>query len=274
MFLFKINLKFMKKINLLLVPRIIKRTFSVGTYKMVKLIGQKEAQSIDMELFDEYSFSVDQLMELAGLSCAVAIAKTYPHSAINNKSILVCCGPGNNGGDGLVCARHLKLFDYKPIVYYPKRSDNKLYNNLTKQCTLMNIPVIQNLSEKSTEFGLVVDALFGFSFKPPVRNDFIPIMDYLKQTTVPIASIDIPSGWDVESGPPEGGIKPDMLISLTAPKKCAEHFKGKYHYLGGRFVPPKLEEKYNLQLPKYPGTECCVLLTETCKDSEVKCTKN
>lgn len=73
-------------------------------------------------------------------------------------------------------------------------------------------------------------------------------------------SVDIPSGWDVETGPPEGGIQPEMLISLTAPKKSAEHFKGKYHYLGGRFVPPKLEEKYGMNLPKYPGTDCCILI--------------
>lgn len=81
-------------------------------------------------------------------------------------------------------------------------------------------------------------------------------------------SIDIPSGWHVENGEPEeGGIKPDMLISLTAPKLCAKYFKGQYHYLGGRFVPPKLEEKYKLHLPEYPGTECCVLLNsnDLCK---------
>lgn len=74
-------------------------------------------------------------------------------------------------------------------------------------------------------------------------------------------SIDIPSGWNVEQGEPEdGGIKPEMLISLTAPKLCAKQFTGKYHYLGGRFVPPKLQEKYELNLPEYPGTDCCLLL--------------
>lgn len=73
-------------------------------------------------------------------------------------------------------------------------------------------------------------------------------------------SIDIPSGWDVEKGEPtDGGIKPDLLISLTAPKLCAERFSGK-HYLGGRFVPPNLEKKYNLCLPEYPGTDCVVKL--------------
>jgi NAD(P)H-hydrate epimerase len=49
-------------------------------------------------------------MELAGLSVATAIAKTYPPLNNESTSVLVCCGPGNNGGDGLVAARHLKLF--------------------------------------------------------------------------------------------------------------------------------------------------------------------
>jgi len=239
--------------------------FHTNTAKMVKFLGQEEAIDIDVELFNEYKYSVDQLMELAGLSCAVAIAKCYPKNAIDaTKHILVCCGPGNNGGDGLVCARHLKLFNYSPIVYYPKQTDKQLYHYLTFQCMAMDIPVLRELPETAkieVEYALIVDALFGFSFKPPVRPDFVPVINLMKKTLVPIASIDIPSGWDVERGePPEGGIKPELLISLTAPKKCASFFQGKHHYLGGRFVPPKLAEKYHLDLPAYPDTECCVAL--------------
>lgn len=44
----------------------------------MKHLNQNEATNIDIELFNEYKFSVDQLMELAGLSCAHAIAKCYP----------------------------------------------------------------------------------------------------------------------------------------------------------------------------------------------------
>ena len=66
-------------------------------------------------------------------------------------------------------------------------------------------------------------------------------------------------GWDVEAGN-EKGLQPDVLVSLTAPKLCARHFKGRQHWLGGRFVPPSLEEKYKLQLPEYPGSEQIVLL--------------
>lgn len=75
-----------------------------GFHKM-KFLNQNEAIKIDQELFNDYGFSVDQLMELAGLSCAQSIHSFYPKG-----KILVIVGPGNNGGDGLVCARHLKLF--------------------------------------------------------------------------------------------------------------------------------------------------------------------
>lgn len=61
---------------------------------MVKYLNQEEAINIDIELFNQYKFSVDQLMELAGLSCATAISKCFPMCDISNKKILICCGPG------------------------------------------------------------------------------------------------------------------------------------------------------------------------------------
>lgn len=71
------------------------------------------------------AFSIDQLMELAGLSVSQAVYKVHPPS--KGRNILVACGPGNNGGDGLVAARHLHHYGYKPFIYYPKRSKNELY---------------------------------------------------------------------------------------------------------------------------------------------------
>lgn len=63
----------------------------------------------------------------------------------------------------------------------------------------------------------------------------------------------------MEKGPiDDSSLSPELLISLTSPKLCAKKFHGKYHYLGGRFVPPSLQEKYQLDLPEYPGTETCV----------------
>ncbi|XP_072020975.1 NAD(P)H-hydrate epimerase-like isoform X2 [Amphiura filiformis] len=231
----------------------------------VKFLGQEEAQKIDQELFNEYNYSVDQLMELAGLSCATAIAKTYPVSTLKNSddpTVLICCGPGNNGGDGLVCARHLKLFGYFPSVYYPKRSEKQLFKNLTTQCELMDIPFLNHLPSPQLidqAYSFVVDAIFGFSFKGELRPPFKEVIPTLKELSIPICSIDVPSGWHVENGDPNG-LQPEMLISLTAPKKCAKLFKGKYHFLGGRFVPADLEKKYELSLPQYPGTDCILQL--------------
>ena len=85
-------------------------TRSLTSLRTMKYLNQIEAQNIDQELFTEYAFSVDQLMELAGLSVAVALAKTYPKGGTSSDKVLVCSGPGNNGGDGLVAARHLKMF--------------------------------------------------------------------------------------------------------------------------------------------------------------------
>ncbi|KAG9355245.1 hypothetical protein JZ751_000083 [Albula glossodonta] len=204
---------------------------------------------------------VDQLMELAGLSCATAVAKAYPLDSLvkATPSVLVVCGPGNNGGDGLVCARHLKLFGYEPTIVYPKRPNKPLFQNLTAQCEKMEIPFLAEMPTEAAvideAYNLVVDAIFGFSFQGAVREPFGTILATLKKATVPIASVDIPSGWDVEKGSSDG-IQPDLLISLTAPKKSAVHFRGRYHFLGGRFVPPALERKYQLNLPPYPGTEC------------------
>lgn len=228
----------------------------------MKFLNQEEATNIDLELFNDYKFSVDQLMELAGLSCAHAIAKCYPIECLPSKNVLICVGPGNNGGDGLVASRHLIQFGYCPDIYYPVRTDKQLYHNLVQQCKkseLIFLDKCPNIEEVNENYGLIVDSLFGFTFRPPVRPTFIDIMKILLETKLPIASVDIPSGWDVERGPVDANsIKPDLLISLTAPKLCSRYFTGKYHYLGGRFVPLQLAEKYQLNLIEYPETDCCV----------------
>jgi NAD(P)H-hydrate repair Nnr-like enzyme with NAD(P)H-hydrate epimerase domain len=73
----------------------------------IKYLNQDEATNIDLELFNEYKFSVDQLMELAGLACAHAIAKEFRAEQDKENHVLILAGPGNNGElgspqDGLV----------------------------------------------------------------------------------------------------------------------------------------------------------------------------
>lgn len=225
----------------------------------ITLLTQKEAQAIDEELMGTPGFSVDQLMELAGLSVASAI-HDFLAQPTRSASILILCGPGNNGGDGLVAARHLYHFGNRPVVVYPKRPARPLFTNLVKQCEDLGIHVGVDMPEDvEAKFDCVVDALFGFGTAGPLRAPFGEMMQVLSKLTTPIVSVDIPSGWDVEAGDVYGtGFTPDALVSLTAPKKCAALFRGR-HYLGGRFVPPGLQHQYGLDaLPAYPGTCQCV----------------
>lgn len=81
--------------------KFLRKPFSLCTRTItMKYLTQKEATDIDVKLFNEYKFSVDQLMELAGLSCSHAIVKAFPVDSLKHNKVLVCCGPGNNGGDG------------------------------------------------------------------------------------------------------------------------------------------------------------------------------
>jgi NAD(P)H-hydrate epimerase len=157
------------------------------------------------------------------------------------------------------------MMGFTPTIYYPKRPAKTLYQNLTHQCIKHGIEFIENCpsaDDTTSNYDIIVDALFGFSFKPPIRPEMLPPMNAMAKTKAKLCSVDIPSGWDVNDGPPsvEPILSPDMLISLSAPKNCAKHFKGEIHYLGGRFVPPAMIKKYDLTLPSYPGMDQVVLL--------------
>eukprot|EP01125_Pyxidicula_operculata_P008138 TRINITY_DN2757_c0_g1_i2.p1 TRINITY_DN2757_c0_g1~~TRINITY_DN2757_c0_g1_i2.p1 ORF type:complete len:381 (-),score=65.40 TRINITY_DN2757_c0_g1_i2:90-1157(-) len=291
----------------------------------ISYISQKVAQQIDEHLVNNHSFTLDVLMELAGLSVAQAIADAYHLSKY--RRVLVISGPGNNGGDGLVCARHLYHFGYTVTIVYPKRKPGvKLYNDLVKQCTDLNIPILNQIPFRSSNndssvgevvvtsavvdnnrdslkhqevgkykhdeegddeeeeeevnlylknnYDIIIDAIFGFSFTGEIKEEIwlniFKQLDWISKinnvdnennnnsTNVfpVIASIDIPSGWKVDDQTGKSStitFMPDFLISLSAPKLASINFRGKHHYLGGRFLPPQIVKKFNLKLPSYPS---------------------
>ena len=175
-----------------------------------------------------------------------------------------------------MAARHLVLFGYDVTIVYPKPSAREShYNKLIQQCRLFGIPILDNmplrpgLSDAAADeqnldaFDGIIDAIFGFSFKGEAREPFkscIADMIYAQQELKSkIISVDVPSGWDVDEGDITGsGLYPDVLVSLTAPKLCTRFYQGK-HYVGGRFVPPSIAEKYNIKV--------CFGKKVKCKDS-------
>ena len=95
----------------------------------------------------------------------------------------------------------------------------------------------QSLKSALASSDVILDAIFGFSFKPPVRAPFDAALPLIANSGLPIVSVDVPSGWNVDEGKVDAlALDPDVLISLTAPKEGVRAFKGR-HFLGGRFVP-------------------------------------
>jgi NAD(P)H-hydrate epimerase len=238
------------------------------------------AIALDQELMTEPGFSLEQLMELAGLSVAEAVYQVLTTavasaakedggttatsknqkqtgSPSNRLRVLVVCGPGNNGGDGLVAARHLVMFGMECTVVYPKQNSARHFVNLIRQCEDVGIPVLTDMPDKLNKYTAVVDAIFGFSFHGEPREPFATILQQMlaaqKEHGIVTFAVDVPSGWNVDEGDVAGtGFVPDVLISLTAPKYCAKEFPGR-HFVGGRFLPPVLGAKYGIRMPQYPG---------------------
>lgn len=89
-------------------------------------LSQDEAKEFDLWLMSPQgaAFTLPQLMELAGLTISTIISDFYPLP--KTQRVFFATGPGNNGGDGLVAARHLATFAYDVTVYRPnseKESD-------------------------------------------------------------------------------------------------------------------------------------------------------
>lgn len=149
-------------------------------------------------------------------------------------------------------------YGYTPSVYYPKEGKNELYQRLKTQLHNLSVPFVPDFTEALKSADFLVDAIFGFSFGGPLREPFPSIISQIESSSVPVLSVDAPSSWDIQSGPPKEGpgskFMPKALISLTAPKPCVKYYRGR-HFVGGRFLTKSIVEKYGLNCPDYPGID-------------------
>ena len=92
----------------------------------IPYINAETSALVDKELMGTYKYSIDQLMEIAGLTVAKVVNQEYViKSNIKNLKIITLCGPGNNGGDGLVASRYLKEFGNDVEIFYQKKNTMK-----------------------------------------------------------------------------------------------------------------------------------------------------
>ena len=136
-----------------------------------------------------FGVSVKDLMENAG-SGAADIANHM------GKSFLVMCGPGNNGGDGFVAARHLKS---KPKIFYFKkpRSEEALLNfekARNYQPVLLSKENLDDLKSALKECDVVIDAIFGTGIKGRVREPIRSVIGMINRSKKKVVAIDVPTG--------------------------------------------------------------------------------
>jgi NAD(P)H-hydrate epimerase len=131
---------------------------------------------------------MDRLMENAGRKVANEIAKRWSPCAV-----LVLCGPGNNGGDGYVVARHLQArgYDVDLVVYgnHGKASDEARH-----MASLWSGPVRSFNADDPVGADLIVDAVFGAGLSRGLHEGLSRFFSAAAIADIPVVAIDVPSG--------------------------------------------------------------------------------
>ncbi len=161
------------------------------------------------------------LMENAGRAAATAIlARFAPGPA------LVLCGPGNNGGDGFVAARHLREAGWPVRLALLGALENlkgdaahhaKLWQGPVEALTLDGIPALLQGVE------LIVDALFGAGLDRPLEGAARAAVAAVEAVPVPLVALDVPSGLSGDSGAVLGNAAFEAALTLTFFRKKPGH---------------------------------------------------
>ena len=131
------------------------------------------------------------LMENAGRAVADAIAGRYPRCRV-----AVLCGPGNNGGDGLVAARLLALQGFEVVVAH-----SGSHKGDAGEMAARWKGVVADLAPSCLNGAtLVVDALFGAGLSRDLAEPYASIVAAVNQSRVPVVAVDVPSGLDGDNG--------------------------------------------------------------------------
>ena len=140
---------------------------------------------------------VAALMEKAALLTSQRIQQLYPLHTVDKVGVLV--GPGHNGGDALVIARELHLQGYDVCVYCPFTKLKELTQQHANYAHSLGIPSHNDL-ESLNHCQLIIDGLFGFGLKRSLSGNLAIDVDRLNQWSIPVVSVDIPSGLHTDTG--------------------------------------------------------------------------
>ncbi len=162
----------------------------------------QELAEADRAAIQEFGVDVLVLMENAGVAVARLARKMLGEGAAG-KRVACLVGKGNNGGDGLVAARHLHNWGARVVVVLsgPAGGLNETPSKQLRIIRRMGIDVAENTT-KTPEADLCVDALLGYGSKGDPRQPTANLIRSANDSKVPILAVDQPSGLDATGGEP------------------------------------------------------------------------
>ena len=192
----------------------------------MKILTADEMGSADRRSV-EAGVPVSTLMEHAGASVAKFCLRHYAGDLFP----VVLCGKGNNGGDGFVAARYLaEAGRFVRVVLLGTAADVKgeAAEALARAKAHTDVELREVADEDALRVALqtvegsvlVIDAVVGTGFKPPLRGLAVVARDLLAEMKVPVVAVDLPSGWDADSmeQKSEGAFRADAVVTFAAPK--------------------------------------------------------
>lgn len=227
----------------------------------MKIVSSDEMRELEI-LSDGLGIDADTLMERAGLKIAKVAWNEMLGSLV--PTVLVLVGPGNNGRDGLVAARHLSGWGCTVTAFLTStRShvDEKLESARNMGVTIIESTTeawLTNLTQSLREASLVVDAVLGTGHNRELSGVLLTTFKELrlersKRPELILMAVDLPTGLDADTGDLDVAAAPaDLTVSLGCPKQGLFKFPGAYAV--GRLliadigIPQALLDESNLEL--------------------------
>jgi hydroxyethylthiazole kinase-like uncharacterized protein yjeF len=190
---------------------------------MERELTGEAARSLDRKVSGKFGISTLVLMENAGSS----VAGEALSSLKTKKRLAIFCGKGNNGGDGLVAARHLSAQGIKPDIFLAcgiTQVENEAKTNLNILLKLKArvIPLSRGAVKKLdlSKYDLIIDALLGIGLSGQVKGIYADLIRLINSSGTRVISVDIPSGLDADTGKILGScVRADRTVTFVAKKR-------------------------------------------------------
>jgi ADP-dependent NAD(P)H-hydrate dehydratase / NAD(P)H-hydrate epimerase len=196
----------------------------------MKILTAEEMKAVDRRTAEEFGLPLGELMERAGEAVAGFCLRQCPAA----KRVVVLCGKGNNGGDGFVAARMLAEAGVGVEVLLLGRKDELKGEAAAALGRLppegMGVRLrevvdgggLEDVREDLKSAELIVDAIVGTGFKPPLRGLPAALREVVAKMSVAVVAVDLPSGWDADSmeQTAAGAYRADAVVTFTRPKRA------------------------------------------------------